>query len=166
MMLSKNFSLKEMTQSQTALRLGLDNEPNEEQIENLKQLCLNVLQPLRDYYETPIKVTSAFRSAKLSEAIGSSSKSQHCKYEAVDLQYVKRGKMDNLMIYQTLIDLDLEYDQCILEFGDSTATSDPTGPDWIHLSYKITDNRRQVLVAYKDDNNKTKYRPLIKHNSI
>ena len=79
MMLSSNFSLKEMTQSQTALRLGLDNEPNEEQIENLKQLCLNVLQPLRDYYETPIKVTSAFRSAKLSEAIGSSSKSQHCK---------------------------------------------------------------------------------------
>ena len=48
-MLSPNFSLKEMTQSQTALRLGLDNEPNEEQKENLKQLCLNVLQPLRDY---------------------------------------------------------------------------------------------------------------------
>ena len=75
-MLSPNFSLKEMTQSQTALRLGLDNEPNEEQIENLKQLCLNVLQPLRDYYQTPIKISSGFRSAKLSEAIGSSANSQ------------------------------------------------------------------------------------------
>ena len=74
--------------------------------------------------------------------------------------------MDNLLIYQALIDLDIDFDQCILEFGDSTKTSDPTSPAWIHLSYKITDNRRQVLVAYKDDNNKTKYRPLIKYNSI
>ena len=86
MMLSPNFSLKEMTQSQTALRLGLDNEPNEEQKENLKQLCLNVLQPLREYYQNPIKISSGFRSAKLSEAIGSSANSQHCKGEAADFE--------------------------------------------------------------------------------
>ena len=77
--LSKHFSLKEMTKSGTATRLGLDNTPNEEQIENLKALCENILEPLRDYYESrPIMVSSGFRSEKLSEAIGSSSRSQHC----------------------------------------------------------------------------------------
>ena len=74
--------------------------------------------------------------------------------------------MDNLKIYNALIDLDLDYDQCILEFGDSTAANDPDYPAWIHLSWKVVDNRKQTLVAYKDDNNKTKYRPLIKYNSI
>ena len=82
------------------------------------------------------------------------------------LTFVKRGQMNNLAIYNTLIELDLDYDQCILEFGDSTATSDPASPAWIHLSWKVSDNRRQTLVAYKDANNKTKYRPLIKYNSI
>jgi hypothetical protein len=128
-------------------------------------LATSVLQLLRDRIGA-LRITSGYRSPELNTAIGGSNKSQHTKCEAVDIQYVKRGRMDNLLIYQALIDLDIDFDQCILEFGDSTATSDPTSPAWIHLSYKITDNRRQVLVAYKDDNNKTKYRPLIKYNSI
>ena len=74
--------------------------------------------------------------------------------------------MDNILIYQALIDLDLDFDQCILEFGNSTKELDPTHPAWIHLSWKVTDNRKQVLIAYKDENNKTKYRPKIKYNSI
>lgn len=122
------------------------------------------LQKIRDRIG-PLRITSGYRSPLLSEAIGSSSNSQHCRYEAVDLQFVRRGQMNNLAIYNTLIELDLDYDQCILEFGDSTATSDPASPAWIHLSWKVSDNRRQTLVAYKDDN-KTKYRPLIKYNSI
>ena len=70
MMLSKNFSLKEMIKSGTATRLGLDNTPNEEQIENLKALCENILEPLREYYESrPIMISSGFRSEKLSEAM-------------------------------------------------------------------------------------------------
>ena len=68
-MLSSNFSLKELTQSQTALRNGIDNEPNNAQIYNLKLLCGEILQPLRDYYEAPIKITSGFRSAELCEKI-------------------------------------------------------------------------------------------------
>ena len=164
MKLSKNFTLQELIKSNTALRLGIDNTPSKEGIMKLTILATSVLQLLRDRIGA-LRITSGYRSPQLSEAIGSSSNSQHCRYEAVDLQCVKRGRMDNLLIYQTLIDLDIDYDQCILEFGDSTATSDPTSPAWIHLSYKINDNRRQVLVAYKD-NKKTKYRPLIKYNSI
>ena len=61
MNLSRNFTLKEMTQSQTALRNNIDNEPDEQQIENIKNLVVNILQPLRDYYQVPLKVTSGFR---------------------------------------------------------------------------------------------------------
>ena len=165
MKLSKNFTLQELIKSNTALRLGIDNTPSKEGIMKLTILATSVLQLLRDRIGA-LRITSGYRSPQLNTAIGGSNKSQHTKCEAVDIQYVKRGRMDNLLIYQALIDLDIDFDQCILEFGDSTATSDPTSPAWIHLSYKITDNRKQVLVAYKDDNNKTKYRPLIKYNSI
>lgn len=163
MKLSKNFTLQELIKSNTALRRGIDNTPSKEGIMKLTLLAA-FLQKIRDRIG-PLRITSGYRSPLLSEAIGSSSNSQHCRYEAVDLQFVRRGQMNNLAIYNTLIELDLDYDQCILEFGDSTATSDPASPAWIHLSWKVSDNRRQTLVAYKDDN-KTKYRPLIKYNSI
>ena len=164
MRLSKNFTLAEMCFSSTALRLGINNEPTKEGIYKLTLLA-DFLQVIRDRIG-PLRITSGYRSPLLSEAIGSSSNSQHCRYEAVDLQFVRRGKMDNLAIYNTLIELDLDYDQCILEFGDATQYIDPNNPAWIHLSWKISDNRRQTLVAYKDENNKTKYRPKIKYNSL
>ena len=165
MRLSKNFTLKELTRSSTALRLGIDNEPSKEGILKLTLLATELLQPLRNVVGS-LRITSGYRSAQLSEAIGSSSNSQHCRYEAVDMQFVKRGKMDNIKIYDALIDLDLDYDQCILEFGNATEHIDPTEPDWIHLSWKVVDNRKQTLVAYKDENNKTKYRPIINYNCI
>jgi len=165
MRLSKNFTLKELTRSSTALRLGIDNEPSKEGILKLTLLATSLLQPLRNVVGS-LRITSGYRSPQLSEAIGSSSNSQHCRYEAVDLQYVKRGKMDNIKIYDALIDLDLDFDQCILEFGNATEHIDPTAPDWIHLSWKVVDNRRQTLVAYKDENNKTKYRTIINYNCI
>ena len=165
MRLTKNFTLKEFTKSSTALRLGLNNDPTKEGIIKLRLLATHLLQPLRNHIGS-IRITSGYRSPELSKAIGSSSNSQHCRYEAIDLQFVKRGKMDNLAIYNTLIELDLDFDQAILEFGNATEYIDPTHPDWIHLSWKIIDNRRQVLIAYKDEDNKTKYRPLIKYNSV
>ena len=164
MRLSKNFTLNELTRSNTATRLGIDNEPSKEGIMKLTLLAA-FLQAIRDRIGA-LRITSGYRSPQLSEAIGSSSNSQHCRYEAVDLQYVKRGNMDNLMIYQTLIDLGLDFDQAILEFGNATEYIDPTHPNWVHLSWKVSDNRRQVLVAYKDVNNKTNYRPLINYNSV
>ena len=164
MRLSKNFLLKELTYSSTALRLGIDNEPTKEGVMKLTLLAA-FLQKIRDRIGT-LRITSGYRSPQLSEAIGSSSNSQHCRYEAVDMQFFKRGKMDNLAIYNALIDLDLDYDQCILEFGNATEYINPTHPNWVHLSWKITDNRKQTLIAYKDIDNKTQYRPLIEYNSI
>ena len=70
------------------------------------------------------------------------------------------------MIYQTILDLDLDFDQLILEFGNATEYIDPTHPDWVHLSWKVVDNRKQVLIAYKNIDNKTKYRVPINYNSI
>ena len=165
MRLSKNFTLKELTRSNTATRLGIDNQPSKEGVLKLTLLATELLQPLRNAVGS-LRITSGYRSPQLSEAIGSTSNSQHCRYEAVDMQFVKRGKMDNIKIYDALIDLDLDYDQCILEFGNATEHIDPTEPDWIHLSWKVVDNRRQTLVAYKDENNKTKYRPIINYNCI
>jgi hypothetical protein len=163
--LSKNFTLKELTRSNTALRLGIDNEPSKEGVLKLTLLATELLQPLRNAVGS-LRITSGYRSPQLSEAIGSTSNSQHCRYEAVDMQYVKRGKMDNIKIYDALIDLDLDFDQCILEFGNATEHIDPTEPAWVHISWKVVDNRRQTLVAYKDENNKTKYRPIINYNCI
>ena len=165
MRLSKNFLLKELTYSSTALRLGIDNDPSKEGVMKLTLLATELLQPLRNEVGS-IRITSGYRSPQLSEAIGSSSNSQHCRYEAIDCQFVQRGKMDNLAIYNALIDLDLDYDQCILEFGNATEYINPTHPDWIHLSWKISDNRKQTLIAYKDIDNKTQYRPLIEYNSL
>ena len=165
MRLSKNFTLHEMCYSSTALRRGIENSPSKEGIYKLTLLATGLLQPLRERLGA-LRVTSGYRSPLLSEAIGSSSNSQHCRYEAVDLQFVRRGKMDNLAIYNALIELDLDYDQCILEFGDATEYIDPENPAWIHLSWKVSDNRKQTLIAYKDINNKTKYRAKIKYNSI
>ena len=165
MRISKNFTLKELTRSNTALRLGLNNEPSKEGIYKLTILATEILQPLRDRLGA-LRVTSGYRSFILSEAIGSSSRSQHCRYEAIDLQYFKRGRMDNIKIYQALKELALPFDQVILEFGDATEYIDPENPAWIHISYTVNDNRCQELVAYKDQNNKTKYRTVTNYNSV
>ena len=167
MRISKNFTLLELTKSNTATRLGISNTPDKEGIHKLRLLATELLQPLRNAVG-PLRVTSGYRSESLNKAIGGSFKldedgnyvalSQHCKCEAVDLQFVKRGKMDNMKIFDAIINHALEFDQCILEFGGATAEKDSDNPDWIHLSWKVTENRRQILVAYKDENNKTKYR--------
>ena len=164
MRLSKNFTLKELTHSNTALRLGLKNTPDKEGIWNLTLLATELLQPIRDRIGA-LRVTSGYRSPELNAIFGAN-RSQHMLCEAVDLQFVKRGKMDNLQIYQAVIDLDLDFDQLILEFGDSTMYNDPMRPSWCHISWTVRENRNQVLVAYKDIDNKTKYRPINKYNSI
>ena len=127
MRLTKNFTLYELVKSNTSLRLGIDNTPTKEGIIKLRLLAA-FLQSIRERLG-PLRITSGYRSPQLSKAIGSSSNSQHCRYEAVDLQYFKRGKMDNIKIYETLVDLDLDFDQCILEFGNATEYIDPTYPD-------------------------------------
>ena len=165
MRISKNFTLAELTKSNTATRLGISNVPDKEGIHKLRLLATELLQPLRNAVG-PLRVTSGYRSESLNAAIGGSNKSQHTKCEAVDLQFVKRGRMENMRIFNAIINRALEFDQIILEFGGATADQDSDNPDWIHLSWKVTGNRRQILVAYKDENNKTKYRPKKNYYAI
>ena len=86
MKLSENFTLDELTKSQEAIRLGIENTPEDEHITNLILLCKNILQPLRNHFKIPVSISSGYRSAALCEAIGSSSKRQHTKGQAADFE--------------------------------------------------------------------------------
>lgn len=141
MNLSKSFTLNELTKSQEATRLGIDNTPNEEQILNLKLLCENVLQPIRDFYGMPLSVSSGYRSAALCEAIGSSSKSQHTKGQAADFEIFGVANKD----LADFVVKNLDYDQCILEFWNE---NDPNS-GWVHCSYNSLGSRKQFLKAEK-----------------
>lgn len=141
MELSKNFTLNELIKSQEATRLGIDNTPNEEQIKNLKILCENILQPLRDYYGMPLSISSGYRSAALCEAIGSSAKSQHTKGQAADFEIFG---IPNKEIADFIVE-NFDYDQCILEFWNE---NEPNS-GWVHCSYSLNANRKQYLKAEK-----------------
>ena len=151
MILSKSFTLNELIKSQEATRLGIDNIPNEEQIQNLKILCEKILQPLRNYYGMPVSISSGYRSVKLCEAVGSSSKSQHTKGQAADFEIFGIANKD----LADWIVQNLDYDQCILEFWNE---NDPNS-GWVHCSYSVNGNRKQYLKAQKIDG-KIVYSPM------
>ena len=151
MNLSRNFSLQELTKSDTAIRKGIDNNPNADQIEKLKRLCENVLQPVRDHFGR-VKVTSGFRSPELCIAIGSSANSQHAKAEAADFEVLG---VDNAEVADWIHKY-LETDQLILEFY----TPGEPNSGWIHASWIPYQPRRQFMHAYRE-NKKVKYKPII-----
>ena len=140
MKLSKNFTRAEIEHSNTAKR-------SEEHLENMQRLIDKLIQPMRSSLG-PIRISSGYRSPQLNQAIGGSTRSQHSKAQALDLQYWKKGKMDNEVIYKWVLKSDLEFDQMINEFDFS----------WIHISFVEGKNRKQVLEAYKDNEGYTKYR--------
>jgi hypothetical protein len=148
MKLSNSFNLIEFTSSETASRRGIDNTPSIAVIENLRLLCENVLQPLRDKYGKSINITSGYRSPKLNKAIGGSSTSSHCFGQAADIQVDKK---DYLKVWEIL--KTLPFDQIIWEFGTESA------PDWIHVSFVEGKNRGQKLKAVKNIFGKTDYLP-------
>jgi|TARA_X000001382_G_C3149603_1_gene172557 hypothetical protein len=151
--LSKNFTLTEFTKSQTASRRGLDNTPNEEHLQNAKLLFENVVQKVRDQFGITV-INSGYRGPALNEAVGGSSKSQHCKGEAVDIECPGQS---NYMV-ASWIEENLDFDQLILEFY----TPGKENSGWVHVSYKSEGNRKSVLTAMKE-NGKTVYKPgLIK----
>ena len=152
MELSKSFTLNELIKSQEAIRLGIENIPNKEHIENLKILCEKILQPLRDYYGLPVSISSGYRSIALCEAIGSSAKSQHTKGQAADFEIFGVANKD----VADFIVQNLEYDQCILEFWNE---NEPNS-GWVHCSYSINGNRKQYLKAQKV-NGKIVYSPMV-----
>jgi zinc D-Ala-D-Ala carboxypeptidase len=152
MKLSENFSLEELTKSQTATRKGIDNTPSPEHQDNLKMLCTHVLQPIRDHFDRVVTVSSGYRSPELCTAIGSKITSQHAKGQAADFEIFGVSNKE-LADY---INQNLDYDQLILEYWKE---SDPNS-GWVHCSFKTEGNRKQYLKAYKDENNKTCYQPM------
>ena len=151
MNLSKNLTLAEVTKSTTAKRLGIDNTPDEWTTENLRQVAINIFQPLRDSFGCPIYVSSGYRLAELNTAIGGSSRSQHVEGRALDLDADVYGRCTNSQIFKWIKE-NLEFDQLIWEFGDSD------NPDWVHVSYVYDGiNRKRCLKACRDDNGKTYY---------
>lgn len=150
MKLSKNFSLAELTKSQAALRLGLDNSPTHPStVQSLEQLCINVLQPVRDYFG-PVIVSSGYRSERLNWAIGGSNTSQHCFGQAADFECPGNSNYD----VAAWISKNLLFDQLILEFY--TAGNPSSG--WIHVSWKNDQiNRNKILTASREGG-KTVYR--------
>ena len=152
MKLSNNFSLKEMVKSQTAERKGINNNPSEDHMNNLKLLCENVLQPVRDHFGKSVMISSGFRSPELCEAIGSSTKSQHARGEAADFEI---AGVDNKEL-ATWISKNTEFDQLILEFYKE---GDPNS-GWVHCSAVKGEPRKQVLKASKVEG-RTKYENII-----
>jgi hypothetical protein len=149
MNLSDNLSLAEATRSATALRKGIANKPTQQHLLNLKEVALHIFQPCREHFGKPLRVTSGYRSEELNKAIGGSSKSQHSKGEALDMQSTKGYTNKELFMF---IKDHLNFDQLIGEFPDNVGEF-----AWVHCSYKKEGNRGEVLIAYKDENNKTKY---------
>ena len=152
MKLSNNFSLNELTKSQTAERKGIDNTPSAEHQENLKSLCTHVLQPVRDHFGQVVSVSSGYRSPELCTAIGSKIPSQHAKGEAADFEIfgVSNKELADWIHYN------VNYDQLILEYWKE---SDPNS-GWVHCSYSENQKRRQYLKAMKVDG-RTKYEPMV-----
>ena len=142
-MISEHISYKEGVYSTTATRRGIDNTPNDEQLNNMETIAEKIFEPLREWVGGAIKINSFFRSVKLNKAIGCSSKSQHCQGQAIDIDDTF-GVVANSDMYN-YIKNNLDFDQLIWEFGDDD------NPNWVHVSYVSGDsNRRRCLKAYKE----------------
>ncbi len=132
--LTEHFQLEEFTRSETAERRHIRNEPNKQNVENLKALCTAILEPLRQAYGKPIHISSGYRCLQLNRAIRSKDTSQHIKGEACDISQGQRS--ENLKLFHLIKELGLPFDQLILEKGGK----------WIHVSHKAKGtNREQIL---------------------
>jgi hypothetical protein len=150
MQLTNNFSLKELTASDTATRKGLDNTPNEAVTANLKTLAENILQPIREHYGKSVKVNSGYRSPEVNASVGGSKTSDHCKGQAADIEITGVANGD-LAKY---IAENYKFTQVILEFY----TQGIPDSGWVHVSYDANDLKCQTLTAVKKDG-KTVYLP-------
>lgn len=137
MKLTQHFTLEEMTKSQTGSRKGIDNTASPEVVENLKQLCENVLEKIRVHFAKPLTINSGYRGPKLNKAIGGAKTSQHLTGQAADIEI---AGVDNLVLFSWIRD-NLEFDQLILEYHKIGI------PDsgWVHVSWNSSRNRKQVL---------------------
>ena len=152
MNIAKNLTLKEAIKSHTAIKNNIDNSPTVEHLVNLTITANQVFQKIRDHFCEPIFVSSMYRSNKLNDIIGGSSSSQHCKGEAIDIDQDNRNSsVTNGEIFGYILQ-SLDFDQLIWEFGDDE------NPEWVHVSYSIDNNRREVLRAFYDEEGNVKYK--------
>lgn len=144
MTISKHLELSELIRSESAKRLGVNNTPTAEHIENLKILAEKVFEPIREHFKVPIRISSGYRSKSLNSAIGGSATSEHCLGCAIDIDMQGTG-IKNSDIF-AFIKNNLDFNQLINEFDYS----------WVHVSYSKK-NRKEVLIASKV-NGKTVYK--------
>lgn len=137
--LSKHFTMAEFTRSQTAIRRGINNRPTPAHLEAMKLLCERVLEPVREHFGKPVRITSGYRSAALNRKIGGSQTSQHSRGEAADFEI---PGIDNRTVAKWIRD-NLRFDQLILE---GAKRGDPNA-GWIHVSYRGDRARMDVLTA-------------------
>jgi hypothetical protein len=137
MNLSKNFTLEELTASQTAARNGLDNTPTEDTLYRLVFLCAHLERVRAICGNNPVIITSGYRSPVVNARVGGSDGSAHMRGLAADLIVPRFGHAQ--MVAQAIAQSDLPFDQLILEFGS-----------WVHLGVRIDKPRRQVLTATRD----------------
>lgn len=143
--ISEFVNYREVIRSQTAQAKGIDNIPDERQLENIRRIARNVFDPVREHFNTPIYISSFFRSPQLNELIGGSSRSQHtCPVDsaAMDVDAQVFGGCTNEQIFEYIAN-NLTFDQLIWEFGDEDE------PDWIHVSHSAEDNRGEILQAIR-----------------
>lgn len=143
MNLTENFTLSEMTKSETALRYDMDNSPPQEITSNLQALAVHVLQPVRDHYGTGVKVNSGYRSPDVNAKVGGSKTSDHCKGMAADIEI---PGVPNHELAEW-IRSNLLFTQVILEFY----TQGVPDSGWVHVSYDHENLKKQALTAVKED---------------
>ena len=130
----RHFSIQELTRSDTARRLGIDNTPPPRAVKALHELVDHVLDPLRDAWGGPIRVNSGYRCPELNKAVGGTPYSQHQNGEAADITVGSRS--GNRRLLALIRRLDLPVDQCI----------DEKGCRWIHVSHRTGRNRRLYMI--------------------
>lgn len=152
MRLSENFTLAELTRSDTAVRLGINNRPSQAVIENLASLCTHILEPVRKQFGRIVRVTSGYRSPELNLAVGGNPKGSHPDGEAADFEV---DDTSNLAVARWIAASQLPFDQVILEFH---IEGDPSS-GWVHCSHRRSrPNRREVITALRKANGGTEYR--------
>ncbi len=153
--ISPNYTLFDFVRSDTAERNRLTEQynPSPEVVECLRQLAINIIEPVRQRIGQPITITSGYRSPALNRLIGGARNSDHSFGKAVDLQLrLPGGRTNNKLIFDTILQLNLPFRQLIWEFGNELE------PDWVHVAYDAKDNKKQILRALRNQG-KTVYIP-------
>jgi len=142
MKLSENLTLKEVIKSNTAIRLGISNVPLPHQVNNLRQVAKHIFQPCRDHFNKVIGISSGFRIEALNTVLNGSKTSDHLEGYALDMDADMFGGITNAELFYYIKD-NLEFKQLIWEYGTENE------PDWVHVSFKKGDNKKQILRAVK-----------------